>query len=97
MENKDLPAFPIVNSEGFPTLDFRIEKHTTMGLTKREYFAGIAMQALIAKLPLADREGKFSEPYSQEEIDNLRKHICASAISYSDNMLSLLSTPKEEK
>ena len=39
MENKDQPAFTMLDPNG---------GYTAYGLTKREYFAGIAMQGLLA-------------------------------------------------
>ena len=42
MENKNQPAFPI-NEETTDRIDAGISIYT--GLTKREYFAGLAMQA----------------------------------------------------
>jgi hypothetical protein len=47
-ENKDLPAYPIVNSDGYCS-DHEIVTGKTcgaIGLTKREYFAAMAMQGL---------------------------------------------------
>ena len=38
MENKDRPAFPVTKDMGY----------ADTGLTKREYFAGLAMQGLIS-------------------------------------------------
>jgi hypothetical protein len=52
MNNADLPANPIVNSDGFPTLGSFFESTAdggpeAIGLTKREHFAGLAMQGMI--------------------------------------------------
>jgi len=52
MNNSDMPAMPICNSEGFPTLEGYLGgkgEHEASGLTKREYFAGLAMQGLISR------------------------------------------------
>lgn len=48
MKNKNLPAFPIVPYREF--LD-DIERGYPFGLTKREYFAGLAMQGILASNP----------------------------------------------
>ena len=47
MNNADMPARPIFNSEGFPTSDGYLDERLAQGLTKREHFAGLAMQSLI--------------------------------------------------
>lgn len=46
---------PLANQPAFPNLDIPVQGHpgcfstlTTGGLTKREYFSGLAMQGLIA-------------------------------------------------
>lgn len=50
MNNADMPATPIFDSDGCPrlagSLNQRNERETT-GLTKREHLAGLAMQGLI--------------------------------------------------
>ena len=51
MNNADMPARPIFNSEGFPTSDGYLDERLAQGLTKREHFAGLAMQSLILAIP----------------------------------------------
>lgn len=46
MENKDLPAFPASQSE---------HNASEIGLTKREYFAAMAMQGLLANQEVFSR------------------------------------------
>lgn len=50
MKNADMPASPVINSEGFPTrISFiQDEPLAATGLTKREAFAMAAMQGLLA-------------------------------------------------
>lgn len=52
MENGKKPASPIVNSEGIVTHQSKLEKATQQqllsGLDKREHFAGLAMQGMLA-------------------------------------------------
>ena len=49
MKNAEQPITPIFNIEGKPTdLYSTAHKTNSIGLTKREYFAGIAMQGLIS-------------------------------------------------
>lgn len=47
MKNADMPAMPVVDSKGSPFNDLP-EEACTLGLTKREFFAAMAMQGLIA-------------------------------------------------
>ena len=51
MNNADMPAIPVVNSEGFSAhpASGAIDPGTCSGLTKREYFAGLAMNRILAK------------------------------------------------
>lgn len=50
MRNGDKPAYPIFDSEGKPTFESfaKVDPQFATGLTKREYFAAMAMQGLIA-------------------------------------------------
>jgi hypothetical protein len=51
MENSEKPICPIFNSDGIPTFEdssYVNPKQDLMGLSKREYFAGLAMQGWIA-------------------------------------------------
>ncbi|MDV4010011.1 hypothetical protein CMT57_09240 [Elizabethkingia anophelis] len=45
MKNADKPIYPIVTQHGDPKK--AVSTDTLNGLTKREYFAGLAMQAII--------------------------------------------------
>lgn len=52
MKNSDMPAMPMVNSDGFPStaecvLEDRIGTRCD-GLTKREHFAGLALQGTLS-------------------------------------------------
>lgn len=48
MENKNKPINPIVNQHGFATKEDNVLSDELTGLTKREYFAGLAMQASLS-------------------------------------------------
>ena len=48
MKNADKPINPIFTDSGYPVSEDRIYKSIITGLTKREYFAGLAMQGLLA-------------------------------------------------
>jgi len=46
MDNKDLPAMPLANDSYQDLNQGACRYEDGMGLTKREYFAGLAMQGL---------------------------------------------------
>ena len=55
MKNADTPTYPIVDRDGFPTNKKFITDSFDdcfIGLTKREYFAGLAMQGILANSSL---------------------------------------------
>jgi hypothetical protein len=76
MENGKNPASPIANSEGFVTHQSSLEKETQQqmlsGLTKREYFAAMAMQGWIAN----QQDGYTLHP----ETIAMRSAQCADAL-----------------
>lgn len=52
MRNGDMPINPIFDDRGFPShTDFVCNRSKANGLTKREYFAGLALQCHIANNP----------------------------------------------
>lgn len=79
MENpENLPAFPVTaNAQVYAT-----------GLTKHEWFAGMALQALIAKAPFFDNQGKNGRLRSDEKQKQFRLDMAASANAYADAMFS---------
>ena len=51
MNNSDMPIAPLVNDNGHPLHASHIawdNKPLALGLTKREHFAGLAMQGILA-------------------------------------------------
>ena len=48
MKNSDKPAFPITEEETNSVVNFITTNDIHTGLTKREYFAGLAMQAMLS-------------------------------------------------
>ena len=53
MRNGDLPAMPNLSASGVATSEYELaemlsESRVTIGLTKREQFAGMAMQGILA-------------------------------------------------
>jgi hypothetical protein len=49
MNNADMPAAPVIILTKVDTEQSTLTSVGTNGLTKREHFAGLAMQALLAK------------------------------------------------
>ena len=80
MKNAEKPIKPILNSNGFITHESHIKDSSLIGLTKREYFAGLAMQAMISN-PNIIRPKEIDEDF-----------ICFSerAIRYADELLKQL-------
>lgn len=59
-------------------------------MTRQEqlnYFAAHALQALIAKLPLLDREGVYGVSKTQEEIEQVKSELAETAWNYGQWML----------
>lgn len=71
----------------FPALDPNSAYHTE-GLNMHQYYTGIALQALIAKTPLTDRENGST----QDDVNKHRTDVCESAILYADEILRQLDT-----
>ena len=57
MKNGDMPASPIFNEQGFPSLESGNKDSPISGLTKRETFAMVAMQGLLSAV---DGEGTWT-------------------------------------
>lgn len=55
-------------------------------MTRHEWFAAIALKAIIAKIPLQDTRGEMGPHITQDELGELHKDIAASAYSYADAM-----------
>lgn len=76
MKNADQPAHPV---HGGYEDDDRRNQIIGGGLTKREYFAAIAMQGLLTKLDHYDGEG-----------NQAMSGLCYDAVSYADQLLRSL-------
>lgn len=50
-------------------------------------YAAAALQGLISKAPLLDRDGEHSAPISQEDLDKFKKEMCESAHGYAYFMM----------
>ena len=78
MKNADKPINPIVQEENIGQ-GGKILMCTEYGLTKREYFAGLAMQGLIA--------GRWACP---DNVPNDVKTIVEQAVIHADELLKQL-------
>ena len=74
MENADKPINPVLTQS--PSL----QNETSLGLTKREYFAGLAMQGLLA---LTDK-GTYSS------LDEGIERLCEFSVKFADELLKQL-------
>ena len=79
MKNSDKPINPIVQEENIGQ-GGKILMCTEYGLTKREYFAGLAMQGLLA-LPDKGTFGSFDEAI---------EWICEVSVKFADELLKQL-------
>lgn len=83
MKNSEMPAMPVTNAEGFSAhpASGAIDPGTCSGLTKREYFAGLAMQGLCA---------------SDVEWQKKSSVIARNAVIQADALLAELDTTNEK-
>lgn len=80
-QNNGGPAFPMIRDMRHNS-DWDHEE----GMTLRDYFAAKAMQAIITKLPVVDREGEFGSPV--EDKIKYNADIANSAYWIADAMLA---------
>lgn len=78
MENKDRSAFPAINNE---------TAFYAPGLTKREYFAGLAMQGLLANYE-AQKDMQGDPRYDG---NNFSQVVAINSLEFADALLSELS------
>ena len=85
MKNADMPAMPVVNSDGFSAhpLSGAVDQGTCSGLSKREYFAAMAMQGLTSS-PL--ELGKLSHAANKSP----KVYAVEQAVAYADALLKEL-------
>lgn len=75
MENSNKPIYPIQDG-GYPSNESVIEQNSLIGLTKREYFAGIAMNGILSKYTLSTPEDQFLiAKLSVELADEILEHL----------------------
>ena len=80
MENGERRAFPA-----------DVHTHTDLGLTKREYFAGLAMQGIMASLTEMQANG-----HSTLHFAGLDETLALEAVSIADAVLKELDKPKQQ-
>ncbi len=54
----------------------------------RDWFAGQALAAMIAKFPMIDKLGVYGREQTREEIDQIKADLSDSAYGYADAMLA---------
>ena len=69
MKNADKPIYPVLTQS--PSL----QNDTSLGLTKREYFAGLAMQGMIANTDTYVQDKSVIAKLSIEHADELLKQL----------------------
>jgi len=97
MNNGDMPAAPQHGRhgqhEGFDILTTSMDYGST-GLTKREHFAAIAMQGLLA----GGLDVRYIDGLTEEQIKNndwcCEDHVCFAAVSYANALLKALEEAK---
>lgn len=84
MENKDKAAFPLSGERWQQDIGRGVASSEYQGLTKREYFAAMAMQGLV------NREG-WAERFNDEVGDNsLVKILAVASVKMADELLKAL-------
>lgn len=63
------------------------------GMSLRDWFAGMALQALVAKAPLMDAEGEHGPKFDKQTLTQFRHDMAVSAYDYADAMLAERSKP----
>lgn len=67
------------------------------GMTMLDHFAGLAMQAIIAKLPLIDQKGEFGTKLSEEEKIDFMAEVGKSSYQYAGFMIAERNRLMNEK
>lgn len=85
MKNADKPAYPteVAFNDGEPSESYQTSEHTGIfpGLTKREYFAAMAMQGLLSSFTVKASIGNWMSEssdvaaFSLHLADELLKHL----------------------
>lgn len=72
-KNADMPAMPLFDEDGVPLnpVGWVNVRNITSGLTKREYFAGLAIQGLLARYGNDDDFDENRAKWAVEQADAL--------------------------
>ena len=87
---KSYPETPLINLLGKTVLHVkRIQDPNEIQNIEEVYdsYASAALGALIAKIPLMDRDGEFSKEIDQEELNEIKIEISKSAHAYAMFMI----------
>lgn len=93
MKNADKPIYPTTES------NYSDQPHLvdpSIGLTKREYFAGLAMQGLLAKIKFDDTKKDMNDKVL-DRMDRFFESISRDSVRHADALLSALSPTNKEK
>ena len=84
MENKDKPVYPIhwTDHEGNARID--------SGLTKREYFAGLALQGILAGMNSSLEGFEMMQRGASQENISIAKNVTTLSLTYADQLLKQL-------
>lgn len=85
MDNANLPAFPF---EYNSWEDREPVRKVMEGLTKREYFASMAMQGFLASADFTDEDGRYTVNGKNTD----RQYISKEAIALADELLNQLNS-----
>lgn len=88
-ENKNQPAFPVLELKEMG--DKFLLDCAGSGINKREYFAGLAMQGLLANW---DAQVKMCESDPRYTGDNFAKVLAVNSVEFADALLLELSKPQ---
>lgn len=72
------------------------EKLLRIGKTekqRRDYFAGLSLQALISKMPMLDQKSEFGKQMEEQEMQSVKNDLAKSAWAYADWMLYTETSP----
>lgn len=78
MKNDGGPAFPVPGA---------LADSQHHGLSLRDWLAGQALVAIVAKQPLFDRDGEFGPKFDEITLAHFRRDMAISAYEWADAML----------
>ena len=91
MENGKQPIYPDPMRGAEQSFTNQSPHELPTGLTKREYFAGLAMQGIMASLTEMRVNGSSTLHYA-----GMDEHLAREAVSIADAVLKELDKPKNE-